>query len=99
LAPRYVATFKVYANRGDFLVSCATRLIMGLHNVFHVSQLNKCLQVTTDLVKLQEIDLVQNLSYKEYSIAILVFSKWKTRTKTIKMVKVQWSRHWSKEGT
>ena len=56
-------------------------------------------KVPTDLVELQEIDLDQNLSYKEYPIAILDFLERKTRTKTIKLLKVQWSRHLVEKAT
>ena len=67
--------------------------------VFHVSQLRRCLKVPTEEVKLEEIELDKNLIYKEHPIAILDFSKKKTRTRTIKMVKVQWNRHSTEEAT
>ena len=47
----------------------------------------------------QDIEINKNLSYKEHPIAILDFLKRKTRTKTIKMVKVQWSSHSTEETT
>jgi hypothetical protein len=48
---------------------------------------------------LQDIEINKNLSYKEHPTAILDFSERKTRTKTIKMVKVQWSHHSTEETT
>jgi len=48
---------------------------------------------------LQDVEIDKNLSYKEYPISILDFSERKTRTKTIKIVKVQWSRHTTEEAT
>ena len=48
---------------------------------------------------MQDIDINKDLSYGEYPIANLDFLERKTRTKTIKMVKVQWSRHSTKETT
>ena len=48
---------------------------------------------------MQDIDINKDLSYKEYPIAILDFLERKTRTKTIKMVKVQWSHHSTEETT
>ena len=40
-------------------------------------------------VNLQDIDINKDLSYGEYPIVVLDFLERKTRTKTIKMVKVQ----------
>ena len=48
---------------------------------------------------MQDVEIDKNLSYKEYPISILDFSERKTRTKTIKMVKVQWSHHSTEEIT
>ena len=48
---------------------------------------------------MQDIEINKNLSHKEHPIAILDFSERKTRTKTIKMVKVQWSHHSTEETT
>ena len=59
----------------------------------------RCLKVPTEEVKLEEIGLDKNLSNKEHPIAILDFLKRKTRTKTIKMVNVQCSRHSTEETT
>ena len=100
LAPKYVGPFKIYAKRGEVAYALALPdSLMGIHHVFHISQLKRCIEVPTDLVELQEIDLDQNLSYKEYPNAILDFSERKTRTKTIKLLKVQWSRHLVEKAT
>jgi hypothetical protein len=48
--------------------------------------------VPTHEIKLQEIDLKSNLSYEEHPIDILDFSERKIINKTIKIVKVQWSK-------
>ena len=48
---------------------------------------------------MQDIDINKDLSYGEYPIVVLDFLERKTRTKTIKMVKVQWSRHSTEETT
>jgi hypothetical protein len=57
------------------------------------------LRAPTEEVNLQDVQIDKNLSYKEYLIAILDFLEKKTRTKTIKMVKVQWSRQSTEEAT
>lgn len=100
LAPRFVGSYKIYAMWGEVAyVFALLESLLGVHNVFHVSQLKRCLKVPTDLVKVQEINLDKNLSYKEHPIAILDFLEKMTRTKTIKMIKVQWSRHLVEEAT
>jgi hypothetical protein len=100
LAPRYVGPYKIYAQWGEVAYALALPdSLLGIHNVFHVSQLKRCLRVPTDMADLQEIEVDKNLSYKEHPIAILDFSERQIRTKTIKMVKVQWSRHLVEEAT
>ena len=82
LAPCYVGQYRIYAKQGEVAYALALpRLILGIHNVFHVSQLKRCPKVPTNVVKLQEIGVDQNLSYKEHPIAILDFLERKTRTK------------------
>ena len=73
--------------------------LLGVYNVFRVSQLKRCLRAPKEEVNLQDIEINKNLSYKEHPITILNFLKRKTRTKTIKMVKVQWSSHSTEETT
>jgi hypothetical protein len=73
--------------------------LLGVYSVFHVSQLKRCLRAPEEEVNLQDIEINKNLSYKEHPTAILDFSERKTRTKTIKMVKVQWSHHSTEETT
>ena len=100
LAPRYIGPFRIYGKRGKVAYALALPdSLLGVYNVFHVSQLKRCLKAPEEEVNLQDIDINKDLSYREYPIAILDFSKRKTRTKTIKMVKVQWSHHSTKETT
>ena len=100
LAPRYIGPFQILGRRGKFAHALVLPdSLLGVYNVFHVSQLKTCLRSPTEEVNLQDVVIDKNLSYKEYPIAILDFSKKKTRTKTIKMVKVQWSRHSTEEAT
>ncbi|WVZ50887.1 hypothetical protein U9M48_002094, partial [Paspalum notatum var. saurae] len=94
LAPRFVGPFKIMAKIGQV----AYRLdlpssLSSIDNVFHVSQLRKCIRVPTKVTNLEEIDLQPNLVYQEHPIRILDQAERKTRNKTTKFVKVQWSRH------
>ncbi|WVZ90355.1 LOW QUALITY PROTEIN: hypothetical protein U9M48_036664, partial [Paspalum notatum var. saurae] len=72
LAPRYVGPFKILARVG----SVAYRLdlppsLSSIHNVFHVSQLRKCIRVPSEVTHLEEIDLQPNLTYQDHPIRIL----------------------------
>jgi hypothetical protein len=48
---------------------------------------------------MEEVDAKDDLSYQEYPIKILEMSERVTRSKRIKMCKVQWSHHTEKEAT
>jgi hypothetical protein len=55
LSPRYIGPFKILEQRGE--VSYQLELpsqLLDVHDVFHVSQLRKCLQVPGEHMPLQE---------------------------------------------
>jgi hypothetical protein len=62
-----------------------------VHDVFHVSQLNKGMRVPEEQRPMEDLDAKEDLSYQEYPIKILETSERVTRNKRIKMCKVQWS--------
>jgi hypothetical protein len=64
-----------------------------VHDVFHVSQLKKCLCVPDEQLSMEDLDAKEDLSYQEYLIKILETSERITQNKKIKMCKVQWSHH------
>ena len=100
LAPRYIGPYLITARRGE--VAYQLELPEGLadvHNVFHVSQLKKCLRVPEEQVPLGNIELEKNLTYKERPIKVLEEAERQTRRKTIKFYKVQWSNHSEDEAT
>jgi hypothetical protein len=67
-------------------------------DVFHVSQLKKCLRVFEEQIPMGDLD-AKDLSYQEYPIKILETSERVTRKKRIKMCKVPWSHHTEEEAT
>ncbi|XP_073362399.1 uncharacterized protein [Aegilops tauschii subsp. strangulata] len=78
--------------------------IKGVHNVFHVSQLKKCHAEMMDVplrdtVPLEAIQLESDLTYEEKPVKILERAERVTRTKTIKLCKVQWDHHTEEEAT
>jgi hypothetical protein len=100
LVPRFIGPFKILEQRGD--VAYQLELLPQLsdvHDVFHVSQLRKCLCVPKEQISMQDLDAKEDLSYQEYHVKILETSERVTRNKKIKMWKVQWSHHTEEEAT
>jgi hypothetical protein len=62
--------------------------LSDVHNVFHVSQLKKCLRVPEIQLPMEELRIQGDLTYTEYPIKILDTLTQDTRNKVIKMCKV-----------
>ena len=58
-----------------------------VHDVFHVSQLKKCLHVPEEQIPLEELNMKEDLTYKEYPVKILETAERVTRSKVIRMCK------------
>jgi hypothetical protein len=69
------------------------------HNVFHVSQLKKCIRLPTEVITKPDIEIEPDLSYQEHPSKILDCKKIFTHANTIKMYKIQWSDHTEEEAT
>jgi hypothetical protein len=100
LAPRYIGPFLILARLGNV----AYRLelppaLVGVHNVFHVSQLKKCLRPPMDVVVDDVSPLDVDLSYLKNPVKILDQQDRVLRHQTIRFFKVQWSRHSKREST
>jgi hypothetical protein len=100
LAPRYIGPFKILEQRGEI----ADQLelppqLSDVHDIFHVSQLRKCLQVLEEYMPLEELTIGEDLTYQEYSVKILDTSEKVTRNNRYKMCKVQWSNHTKDKAT
>jgi hypothetical protein len=70
-----------------------------VHDVFHVSQLKKCLRVLEEQLPIEELSVQGDLTYTEYPSKIIDTLTRVTRNKVIKMCKVQWSHHGEDEAT
>ena len=100
LAPRYIGPFKILERRGE--VAYQLELppqLSDVHDVFHVSQLRKCLRVPEEQMPLEDLNVGEDLTYREYPVKILETSEKVTRNKRYRMCKVQWSNHSEEEAT
>jgi hypothetical protein len=70
-----------------------------VHDVFHVSQLKKCVSVPEEQLPIEELDLGGDLTYSKRRIKNLGTAQSVTRSKVIRMCKVQWSHHTEDEAT
>ena len=100
LAPRYVGPYEIIEECGH--VAYRLRLpsrLAAIHDVFHISQLKKCIRVPTEIIDQQELLVEPDLSYTEYPIKILDQKERGTRRKVVKIYKIQWSHHTEEEAT
>ena len=84
LAPRYVGPYQILARRGE--VAYQLSLPEGLsavHDVFHVSQLKKCLCVPEEQLPVEGLEVQEDLTYVEKPMQILEVADSVTRRKTI----------------
>jgi hypothetical protein len=45
--------------------------LSDVHDVFHVSQLKKCLRVPEEQIPMEDLDAKEDLSYQEFPVKIL----------------------------
>jgi hypothetical protein len=72
LSPHYIVPFKILERNGE--VAYQLELpdsLSDMHDVFHVSQLKKCLRVPEEQLPMEELNVNVDLTYSEYPIRIL----------------------------
>jgi len=74
-------------------------ILSAVHNVFHVSQLKKCLRVPDEAMEMEGLPLQPDLTYVEHPIKILDEKERVTRNRVVKFYKVQWQNHSEAEAT
>jgi hypothetical protein len=100
LSPRYISPFKILEWKGEvaYQLELPARL-SDVHNMFHISHLKKCLRVPEEWLPLEELNVQDDLTYTEQPVKILDTLERITRSKRIRMSKVQWSHHVEDEAT
>jgi hypothetical protein len=73
--------------------------LSAVHNVFHVSQLKKCLRVPDRIIDVVDVTLEPDLTYSEHPIRVLDQKDRITQRKTLKFYKIQWNQHTEDEVT
>jgi hypothetical protein len=72
LAPRYIGPFPILERYGPVAYRLQLPETMcAMHNVFHVSQLKKCLRVLDRTIEVTDVALEPDLTYSEHPIRVL----------------------------
>jgi hypothetical protein len=96
LAPRYVGHFPIIEKSGAVAYKIQLPPEMStVFNVFHVSQLKKCLWVPEERVLLGDIKLESDLTYEEKPVRVIDTQERVTRSRVVKWYKVMWSNQGS----
>ena len=89
LAPRYIGPFGILEKCGPvaYRIRLHSRLAV-VHDVFHISQLKKCVKIPEEIIEQQDLEVEPDLSYVEYPMKILDSKERSTRKEKVKMYKV-----------
>ena len=72
LAPRYVGPYKIIGRRGPVAYKLQLPPEMrAIFNVFHVSQLKKCLRVPKEAIEPTSVKIQSDLTYEERPTRVL----------------------------
>ena len=71
----------------------------AIFNVFHVSQLRKCLRVPKERIETNDIKIESDLAYEEKPVQLLDSKERVIQNQVIKFHKVMWSNHSEQDAT
>jgi hypothetical protein len=94
LAPRYIGPYQILAKCEEVAYQLSLPEDLSVvHDVFHVSQLKKCLCVLEEQLPMEGLEVQEDLTYIEKPTQIIETADRVTRRKTIRMCKVIWGHH------
>jgi hypothetical protein len=100
LAPQFIGRFPILERYGPVAYRLQLpETLSAVHNVFHLSQLKKCLRVLDRTIEVTDVALEPDLTYSEHPIHVLDQKDRITRRKTLKFYKIQWNQHTKDEAT
>jgi hypothetical protein len=100
LAPRYIEPYQIQARHGEVAYQLSLpESLSAVHDIFHVSQLKKCLRVLEEQLPTEDLEVQEDLTYIEKPTQILETADRVTRRSTIRMCKVKWGHHSEEEAT
>ena len=100
LSPRFIRPYEVLERIGPVAYRLALPLELAkLHDVFHVSMLQKYHSDESHLLPVQEIQIQEDFSYDEEQKAILAREVKQLWNKQVLLVKLLWQHHGREEAT
>jgi hypothetical protein len=100
LAPRYIGPFLILEQCGPVAYRLQlSETLSAVHNVFHVSQLKKCLRVPDQTIEVMDVTLEPDLIYLEHPIRVLDQKDRVTRRRVLNFYKIQWNQQAEDEAT
>ncbi|KAD3069213.1 hypothetical protein E3N88_37093 [Mikania micrantha] len=100
LNPRYIGPFEITKRIGPVAYELNLPVeLSSVHNVFHISNLKKCLSDETLVVPLEEIQIDEQLNFVEEPVEIMDRETKKLKLSKIPIVKVRWNSRRGPEFT
>ena len=100
LSPRFIGLYEVLERIGPVAYRLALPpKLAKLHDVFHVSMLQKYRSDESHILTIQEIQVQQDFSYDEEPKVIMAREVKQLRNKQVILVKVLWQHHGKEEAT
>jgi hypothetical protein len=100
LAPRYIGSCPILERCGPVAYRLQLpKTLLAVHNMFHVSQLKKCLWVPDRTIDEVDVTLEPDLTYSKHPIRVLDLKDRVTQRRVLKFYKIQWNQHTEDEAT